>query len=221
MADSTAPTATPSTAGVVVIMDARRMWPILAIRGGLAIVFGVLALVWPQITVLALALLFGAWALVDGVLHLVSAFQQGRAHAGWRGWLPEVLIGLLGIAAAVVTVLWPGVTVLVLTILAGVLLILLGAAEIWLAIRMRRAIRGEWFIGLAGLIAVVAGALILIWPSSGALALTIMLGAFALIFGVLLLVVAFRLRRLTRTAQAAASRQTGSSPTGTPETQPS
>jgi uncharacterized membrane protein HdeD (DUF308 family) len=181
--------------GIILIMDPARMWPVMALRGALAILFGVVALVWPGITVLALALLFAAWVLLDGVSLLINAFRQGRAHAGWRDWVPSLLAGLLGIAAAVVTVLTPAITVLALTILVGILLIGIGVAEIVLAVRLRKLIRGEAFMALAGLAGVIAGVLFLIWPLPGALVLTIMLGAYALVSGVLLLVVAWRLRR--------------------------
>jgi uncharacterized membrane protein HdeD (DUF308 family) len=207
-----------TAAGIMLIFDPKAMWPLMALRGVLAILFGIAALVWPGITVLALALLFAAWALMDGVFLLINAFRQGRAHANWRDWVPSLLAGLLGIAAAVVTVLWPGITILVLTILAAVLLIALGVAEIVFAVRLRKLIRGEVFLALAGLAGVIAGILILIWPVSGALVLTIMLGAYALVSGILLLVVAWRLRRLaqsqevTRPARAGAGSATRPQP---------
>jgi hypothetical protein len=96
-----------TAAGIILIFDPKKMWPVMAVRGALAILFGITALTWPSITLLALALLFGAWALLDGVSLLINAFRQGRAHVDWRDWVPSLLAGLLGIAAAVVTVLWP------------------------------------------------------------------------------------------------------------------
>ena len=198
MADSDRRVPGTTAAGIMLIFDPRTMWPLMALRGVLAILFGIAALVWPGITVLVLALLFAAWVLLDGVFLLISAFQQGRAHADWRDWVPSLLAGLLGIAAAVVTVLSPGITIFVLTILAGVLLIVIGVAEIVLALRLRKLIRGEVFMGLAGLAGIIAGILIVAWPLAGALVLTIMLGAYALVSGILLLVVAWRLRRLAR-----------------------
>ena len=198
-----------TAAGLTLIFDPKTMWPLMALRGVLAILFGIAALVWPGITVLALALLFAAWALLDGVFQLISAFQQGRAHASWRDWVPSLLAGLLGIAAAVVTVLWPGITILVLTIVAAVLLIALGVAEIVLAVRLRKLIRGEVFMALAGLAGVIAGILILLWPLSGALVITIVLGAYALVSGILLLAVAWRLRRLARSDEVTRSARAG------------
>jgi uncharacterized membrane protein HdeD (DUF308 family) len=185
------------------------MWPVMAVRGALAILFGIAALTWPGITVLALALLFGAWALLDGVSLLANAFRQGRAHSDWRDWVPLLLAGLLGIAAAVITVLLPVITVVILTIVAAILLIGVGVAEIVLAVRLRKLIRGEVFMALAGLAGIIAGVLFFLWPLSGALVLTIILGAYALVSGVLLLVVAWRLRRLALSEDVTAPGRAG------------
>src|SRR3954466_5474041 len=87
-----------ATTGLVVYLDPKKMWQLMALRGTLAILFGVVALLWPGITLLALALLFGAWALLDGISLLANAFRQGRAHARWQDWVPSLLAGLLGIA---------------------------------------------------------------------------------------------------------------------------
>ncbi|HEV7830519.1 MAG TPA: HdeD family acid-resistance protein [Pseudonocardiaceae bacterium] len=195
--------------GVILIADPKKLWSVIAVRGVLAILFGIIALTWPGITVLALALLFGAWALLDGVSLLINAFRQGRAHADWRDWVPSLLGGLLGIAAAVITVLLPVVTVVVLTILAAILFIGVGVAEIVLAVRLRKVIRGEVFMALAGLAGVIAGVLFLIWPLSGALAITVLLGAYALVSGVLLLAAAWRLRRVARSDDVTAPARAG------------
>jgi uncharacterized membrane protein HdeD (DUF308 family) len=146
---------------------------------------------------------------LDGVSLLINAFRQGRAHADWRDWVPSLLGGLLGIAAAVITVLLPVVTVVVLTILAAILFIGVGVAEIVLAVRLRKVIRGEVFMALAGLAGVIAGVLFLIWPLSGALAITILLGAYALVSGVLLLAAAWRLRRVARSDDVTAPARAG------------
>jgi uncharacterized membrane protein HdeD (DUF308 family) len=196
-------------AGIILIIDPKKMWPVMAVRGAFAILFGIAALTWPGITVLALALLFGAWALLDGVSLLANAFRQGRAHSDWRDWVPLLLAGLLGIAAAVITVLLPVITVVVLTIVAAILFIGVGVAEIVLAVRLRKLIRGEVFMALAGLAGIIAGVLFFLWPLSGALVLTIMLGAYALVSGVLLLVVAWRLRRVALSEDVTAPGRAG------------
>jgi uncharacterized membrane protein HdeD (DUF308 family) len=200
----------PTATGIVLFLDPKKMWPLMALRGTLAILFGIVALLWPGITLIVLALLFGAWALLDGISLLAHAFRQGRGHAQWRDWVPSLLAGLLGIAAAVVTVLIPAITVLVLTIVAAILLIGVGVAEIMIAVRLRRHIRGEVFLAFAGLLGIIAGIVILIWPLSGALALTLMLGAYALVSGILLLAVAWRLRHLAQSGDVSAPARSGS-----------
>ena len=206
--DGSTPGATAT--GIVLFLDPKKMWPLMALRGTLAILFGIVALLWPGITLIVLALLFGAWALLDGISLLAHAFRQGRGHAQWRDWVPSLLAGLLGIAAAVVTVLLPAITVLVLTIVAAILLFGVGLAEIMIAVRLRRHIRGEVFLAFAGLLGIIAGIMILIWPLSGALALTLMLGAYALVSGILLLAVAWRLRHLAQSGDASAPARSGS-----------
>jgi uncharacterized membrane protein HdeD (DUF308 family) len=180
---------------VIVITDPGKLWLPMAVRGVLSLGFGVVALLWPGITVLALALLFGAWALLDGVSFLVAA---GRARASWREWLPLLVAGVFGLAAAVVTVFWPVITVLALTILAAALLIGVGVVEIVFAVRLRKVIRGELFMIFAGVLSVLAGLAIAIWPEPGILALTVVLGAYAIVGGILLVVASIRLRALAQ-----------------------
>lgn len=179
----------------IVITDPGKLWLPMAVRGVLSLGFGVVALLWPGITVLALALLFGAWALLDGVSFLVAA---GRARASWREWLPLLVAGVFGLAAAVVTVFWPVITVLALTILAAALLIGVGVVEIVFAVRLRKVIRGELFMIFAGVLSVLAGLAIAIWPEPGILALTVVLGAYAIVGGILLVVASIRLRALAQ-----------------------
>lgn len=191
---------------VIVITDPSKLWVPMAVRGVLSLGFGVVALLWPGITVLALALLFGAWALLDGVSFLIAAVRAGRARASWREWLPFLVAGVFGLAAAVVTVFWPAITVLALAVLAAALLIGVGVMEIVFAIRLRKAIRGELFMIFAGVLSVLAGLAIAIWPVRGILALTLMLGAYAIVGGILLVVASIRLRALAKGGRTRAGR---------------
>jgi uncharacterized membrane protein HdeD (DUF308 family) len=193
----------------VIVLDAPTLWPMLALRGSFAILFGILALAWPSITVLALALLFAIWAFIDGVTSLIASFRQARARANWRSWVPQLVIGLLGVAAGVITVIWPTITVLALAIVAGVFAIVVGVTQIKLAVRLRKVIRREILLGLAGLAAVIAGVLILAWPGLGALTLTILLGAFALVSGALTLGAAWRLRNEAKGATSPSASAAG------------
>lgn len=170
----------------------RRMSLVLALRGVLALLFGVLALVWPEVTVLALALLFGAYAIVDGIGMIASGLDRGDRES--RRWL-YVVAGLVGIAAGILALLWPRPTAVALVVLAGVWAVVTGVLEIAAAVRLRRELAGEWVIALLGLISVTAGVIMLLRPDVGALALAIVLGIYAIVGGVVLLVAAWRLRK--------------------------
>jgi uncharacterized membrane protein HdeD (DUF308 family) len=127
---------------------------------------------------------------------------MARAHADVREWLPWLVAGLLGIAAAAVTVLWLTITVVALSVLVAVLLIGVGVAEIVLAVRVRTAVRGEVFLLIAGILAVVGGLAIAVWPQPEAMTLAMVLGGYAIAAGILHLLGAMRLRGLTRRDRA-------------------
>jgi len=167
-------------------------WWLVLLRGIAAIVFGVLAFVWPGLTLLTLVLFYGAYALIDGVVALISAFSGGaKPVPTW--WL--ILVGLFGIAAGLVTFLWPGITALVLIIFIGVWSIAHGIFEIVGAIKLRKEIDNEWWLILAGALSVLFGIVVLALPGAGALALIWVIGAYAIVFGVLLVGLSLRLRK--------------------------
>ncbi len=168
-----------------------RNWWVLFLRGIAAILFGFLAFAWPEITLVTLVVLFGAYVLVDGVLALVAAFRGGAGVS--RGWL--TLIGLLGIAAAMGTFFYPGLTVLALVLFIGSWSIVRGIFEIVGAIQLRKEIRGEWLLILSGLMSIVFGAIVWLMPGTGALAIVWLIGAYAIAFGAVLIALAFRVRR--------------------------
>jgi len=176
-------------------IDTRRSvmpkWSSLLVRGIVSILFGVAAFAWPGITLAALVLLFGAYALVDGVAALAAAVERGaRPHR----WL-LVVDGLFGVAAGVVTLFWPGITLLALVFIVGLRFVLSGALEIATAIQLRSELQSPVLYGLAGVASVILGILAFVLPGITALVLVTMLAAFALLFGVMMLVVAFRMRR--------------------------
>jgi len=180
-------------------------WWAIGIRGVLAIVFGLIALFLPGATMLSLVIVFAAYALVDGVFGMVSAIRSARQHERW-GYL--LLEGLVNIAAAAVAVLWPGITVVAFVLLIAVWAILTGILELAAAFRLEIADGRGWLI-FGGIVSVLYGVLLIAAPMIGAVVLTWWLGAYALVFGVSLVVLAFRLRarldgsRHGSTAQAA------------------
>lgn len=165
------------------------------IRGILGIVIGLITFLWPGITLIVLVFLFAGYALVDGIVSLTGAVHAVQAHERWAALLIE---GLLGIAAAVITVFWPAITALSLVFVIAAWAILTGGAEVVAAVRLRRYISGEWLLALAGIASVIFGVLLAAVPLAGALVIAIWFGAYALVFGVMLLVLGFRLRTWER-----------------------
>jgi len=168
-----------------------RNWWLMALRGVAAIIFGVLAFVWPGITLLTLIYLYGAYALVNGVLAFTLAF---RAPKGYPRLGSLIFQGLFSILAGVIAFLLPGITALALLILIAFWAIVSGILEIALAVRLRKVISNEWLLILAGALSVLFGVLLLLQPGAGALALLWWIGAFAILLGVLLVALSFRMR---------------------------
>ncbi len=169
-----------------------RNWWAFALRGALGILLGLAAFLFPGITLGALVLLFGAYAVVDGVLAIVAGVRAAERRERWGVLLLE---GIAGIAAGVLAFVWPALTALVLLYLVAAWSILRGVLKIAAAIRLRRTIQGEWLLGLNGAFSVLFGVLLIVMPAIGLLTLVWLVGAYAGIFGALLLGLAFRLRR--------------------------
>jgi uncharacterized membrane protein HdeD (DUF308 family) len=179
-----------------------RNWGWIALRGALAIGFGTLTLFSPGITLVVLVAMFGAYAIMDGVVMIVSAIANHRTQPRW-GVL--VLGGILGIGAGVLTFLWPGLTALVLLAIIAGWAIVMGLIEISVAVRLRTKITGEWAMVLSGLLAIAFGVMLAIHPGPGAIAVVLWIGAYAMVSGVLLMIVAFRLRSWGRSQGLLAS----------------
>jgi uncharacterized membrane protein HdeD (DUF308 family) len=169
-----------------------RYWWMVALRGLLLLLFGLAAIAWPGATLTVLVLWIGAGFLVNGALVLGAAIV-GRDVQG-RGWM--LVDGLLGIGAGILTFLYPGITGLVLLWLVAGWAILSGALQIAAAVQFRKVISGEWMLGLAGALGIVFGVLLIARPGVGLLTLALLIGWFALFYGVLLIALGFRLRGL-------------------------
>ena len=187
-------------------MDSRLSlnWSALAIRGVIAIAFGIIAFLLPGLTLGALILLFAAYAIVDGVSHVITGIRQ---RSGDRPDGLMILGGIVGIAVGVIAVILPGVTALFLLALIGAWAIMTGAAEIVAAYRLRKAISGEWLLVLQGILSIAFGVYVWLFPGAGALAVVWLIAAFAIASGVILLMLAFRMRSLARGAGGMSNRE--------------
>lgn len=168
-----------------------RNWWLLVLRGVLAVLFAIMAFIWPDLTLAALVLLFGAYAFVDGVFAVVASLERIGKQDRWWALL---LQGLLGIGAGIVTFFWPGITALALLAIIGFWAILTGVMQIIAAVQLRREIDNEWLLGASGVLSVLFGLLVLIFPGAGALSVVWIIASYAMIYGVLLIVVGLRLR---------------------------
>jgi len=178
---------------MLVLAHLVRNWWVFVLRGVVAILFGVLAFAQPGITLQVLVVLFGLWALFDGVLALIGSVGAAEAHEPW--W-PLVLIGLLGIAAGIATFKWPGITALVLLFVIAYWSIFRGLLEIVAAVRLRHLVQGEWWFIVGGLASIAFGVLLVMYPGTGLLAVIWLVGLYAVIYGIALLMFGFRLKSL-------------------------
>jgi uncharacterized membrane protein HdeD (DUF308 family) len=178
-------------------MDSRLSlnWSALAIRGVIAIVFGILAFLMPGLTLGVFVLLFAAYAIVDGLSHVVTGIRQ---RTGDRPDGLMILGGIAGIVAGLIAAILPGITALFLLALIGAWAIVTGVAEIMAAYRLRKVIRGEWLLALDGFLSVAFGLYVWIFPGAGAIAIVWLIAAFAIASGVILLMLAFRMRALAQ-----------------------
>ena len=173
-----------------------RHWWLFLLRGLISILFGVLAFVWPGITLASLVLVFGAFAFADGVFALVGALRGG----GREPWWLLILEGLVGIGIGIITVVSPGITALALLFYIAIWAIATGVLEIGSAIALRKEIEHEWLLGLSGLASVVFGVLLIARPGAGALTVLWLIGGYAIVFGVLLVMLSLKARRLSARA---------------------
>ncbi|HEU5481041.1 MAG TPA: DUF308 domain-containing protein [Candidatus Tumulicola sp.] len=168
-----------------------RNWWALLIRGIAAVIFGILAFVWPAPTLLAIGILFGAYAFVDGVFAIVAAVRAAQAHERW--W-PFVLEGIVGLAIAAITVYDVGITLVALYLTIAAWAFITGILEIAAAIQLRKTIANEWLLILAGLCSILFGVLMIWHPMAAALAIIWIIAAYAIVFGIIMIALAFRLR---------------------------
>jgi uncharacterized membrane protein HdeD (DUF308 family) len=169
----------------------RKYWWTILLRGIFALLFGIAAFVWPGLTIAFLIALFGAYALLDGIISVIIGIAQ---YGQQERWWAILLQGIAGIVVGLLTFLWPQVTGLVLLYFIAAWAILIGLFEIMAAIRLRKVIVGEWLLGLAGAISVLFGFTLFLYPAAGALAVIWMIGIFAIVNGLLLIFLSLRIK---------------------------
>ena len=170
-----------------------RSWWIVLLRGIGAVLFGILAFAWPGVTLASLVIVFGIYAIIDGVSAIAVGFAGGAVGAPW--W-QMVLVGIVGVVAGILTFLWPGVTAVVLLALIAAWSIVRGVVEIFAAIRLRALVENEWLLILGGACSILFGAIVIARPGAGALAVLWLIGIYAIVFGILTIALAFKLHSL-------------------------
>jgi uncharacterized membrane protein HdeD (DUF308 family) len=177
----------------MLIETLKRHWWVPVIRGIAAIAFGIVAFVYPGLTIATLVLFFGAWVLIDGIFRIVGAIGHRASDSDW-GW--QLVIGLLGIVVGLLTFHAPQITALALVIYIAAWALMIGASEIAAAVKLRREIKGEWFLILMGLASIIFAVLLLWNPVAGAAAVIWLIAWYAVVLGVLAIFFGFRLRTL-------------------------
>ncbi|MBM4446267.1 MAG: HdeD family acid-resistance protein [Chloroflexi bacterium] len=178
------------TIGLLFPIDKKHWWQV-AVRGFIALLFGILLLAWPGVSLFIFAILFGAFAFVDGIFTLVAAVNY-TAGAGQRTWL--FIRGICGIIVGIVTFFWPAITEVALVLLIGAWALVTGVMELNFAFRSVRETGARWLFAISGILSIILGILLLIRPIAGIIAVIWLIGAYAVIAGILLIILGFRLR---------------------------
>ena len=174
----------------------KQIWWVVLLRGILAVLFGVVALVWPGITVWALVVVFAAYAIIDGIVLVVQSVRD--KPEGWGWWLA---MGVVSVLAGLVALFWPGITALALLYVIAFYAILFGITGIVGGVRFRKVPDSGWVWSvLAGVVVVLFGIVLLVFPGEGILSLIVLLGIYAILFGVLLIILAFQARSAAKKA---------------------
>jgi uncharacterized membrane protein HdeD (DUF308 family) len=167
-----------------------RNWWAVVLRGLAGVLLGIITFIAPTISLTALVLVFGAYAFADGILAIATSLRS----RGTDRWWVMLIEGIVGIAAGLVTLIWPGITALTLLFVIAAWALITGVFEIVAAVRLRKVMKGEWMLALSGVLSIVFGVLLLIFPGAGALAVILWIGAYALVFGALFVALGLKLR---------------------------
>jgi len=182
-----------------VLAIAARQWWVLLLQGVLGIIVGILAIIYPDLALATVALLFAAWAVVSGVSQLAAGWRVAEARG--RSW-PFLLAGAVAVIAGVLAVLYTGITILYLILLLGAWILISGVMEVYTAWKIRDEVTGEWILALAGILRIVVGLIILAMPIIGAILTAALFATWAILSGVAALFLGFRLRQFSGRASA-------------------
>jgi uncharacterized membrane protein HdeD (DUF308 family) len=167
-----------------------RNWWAVVLRGLAGVLLGIITFIAPTISLAALVLVFGAYAFADGILAIATSLRS----RGTDRWWVMLIEGIVGVAAGLATLIWPTITALTLLFIIAAWALITGIFEIIAAVRLRKVMKGEWMLALSGVLSVVFGVLLWIFPGAGALAVTLWIGAYALLFGALFVALGLKLR---------------------------
>jgi uncharacterized membrane protein HdeD (DUF308 family) len=170
-------------------------WWAVALRGLVAVLFGIAAFMWPHITLWVLAPLFGAYAMINGIFAVIEALGRDVSRERWWALLFE---GVVSIIVGAMILIWPGLTAMGLLLLIAFWAIMTGVFEFITAVRLRHEIRGEWLLALIAILSMAFGLLLLAFPVTGAFSVFLMIRAFVFAIGALMIALAFKLRSLRR-----------------------
>jgi len=179
-----------ATANPMLWFNEKHWWQV-AVRGLIALIFGILVLAWPGVSLLIFAIIFGAFVFVDGIFTLVAAINY-KAGAGRRTWL--YIRGIAGIIVGLITFFWPAITALALVILIAAWALVTGVMELVFAFRANQESAIRWMFAVSGILSLILGILILAYPVPGTLIIIWIIGAYAVLAGILLIILGFRLR---------------------------
>ena len=166
-------------------------WWAIVLRGVVAILFGIMAIAWPGLTLASLVLLFAVFALADGVAGIIMGIKD---YGDRERWWATLLGGIVSLCAGLVALAWPGLTALTVLMVIAFWAIVRGVMDIAAAIWLRKVIEGEGWLALSGAFSIVFGLLLVFFPGTGAMAMVLWIAAYAMVLGVLLITTGFRLR---------------------------
>ena len=177
-------------------------WWAFVLRGIVAVIFGLVAFFAPPVALLTLVFMFAFYSITDGIFAIIAAFHRRGEAAGREPWWALLILGVISLTAGVIAFLLPAAAAFALLYVIAGWAIATGVMSIIAAVRLRKQIKGEWLLGLSGLMSVVFGILIALFPGAGALAVVLWIGAFAFVHGILLIALGVRLRKFVRRVEA-------------------